>query len=69
MDTQEPKPIPWDSLQDYLKVHDNYIVTLLKMDETKLLKREEIEAKLPNSFKELHKKLTAILALSVPSDE
>jgi hypothetical protein len=39
------------------------------MDETKLLKREEIEAKLPNSFKELQKKLTAILAVLVPSDE
>ncbi len=44
------KPIPWETLQDYLKLHEDYLLTLVTLEKTKMLKREEIEAKLPNAF-------------------
>jgi hypothetical protein len=48
------KRVPWSQLEDYLEVHQEAIAAYVGMLKRKVIDIPTIEAKLPESFMELH---------------
>lgn len=61
MEAKKKQKVPWTHLEKYLEVHQAAIVTYMDQQRHKLIKVEEIEEKLPNSFLSLHDIVTKIL--------
>jgi hypothetical protein len=56
------KSIPWQQLQDYIKIHKDLIGSLLKLRERhKSMTQEAVEKLLPNSFLEIQACVDKIL--------
>ena len=55
------KKVPWPQLEEYLATHQQTIVAFVDLKNRHVLDVPEIEAKLPNSFMQLHEIITRIV--------
>ncbi len=55
------KRVPWSHLEEYLATHKKTIATFIDLQKSEVMEIPEIEAKLPNSFKQLQLVITKIL--------
>ena len=53
--------IPWNSLEDYLTLHQKCIQYLVDSVLTGLLEKEYVESRLPKSFKMLNERINQLL--------
>ena len=54
VEEQKAKRVPWSQLEEYLDVHQEAIAAYVGMLKRKAMDIPTIEAKLPESFMELH---------------
>jgi rRNA pseudouridine-1189 N-methylase Emg1 (Nep1/Mra1 family) len=55
------KRVPWSQLEEYLAIHKNTITTFIDLQKSEVMEIPDIEARLPNSFTQLHKVVSKIL--------
>ena len=55
------KKVPWAQLEKYLGLHQIALVTFVDQQKYNLMDVPAIEARLPNSFLQLHEAITKIL--------
>ena len=53
-DQLEDKTVPYEQLEDYLKLHQESIVSSLDLLKRKIIKVKDVESMLPKSFIQLH---------------
>ena len=70
-DHLENKTIPIQQLEDYLKLHQEAIVSAQDLLKRKIIKVKDVESMLPKSLSQLHEAITKILTDNdiLPSDE
>ena len=48
------KKVPWSQMEEYLATHQKTIVTFQELQKSNIMDIPDIEARLPNSFVQLH---------------